>query len=186
MIWSILLAELYIYILHYTAVSVLLRNREKLLLQLTQILSSSWVRRMCLRQEESRSCWLTENWWITPLHITVISNSRSFMWKYHACNEVRELPMALEGCPTCFHTFDHTIYLSIFLCLYLSFGAVVCVYYRSGAQLGGVAWCWSSWILTGCLYVAGGLGSGQILTHLLSLSLLDVVPSRVLEVSLHL
>ena len=47
-----------------------------------------------------------------------------------------------------------------------------------GAQLGGVACCW---LLIGCLG-----GGGQVLTHLLPLSLLDVIPGGVLKVSLDL
>lgn len=75
----------------------------------------------------------------------------------------------------------------VFICVYLGFLAVVCrLCFRGGAQVGGVARHGSSLLLIGRLGAAGGLGGGQILTYLLPLSLLDVVPGRVLQVSLHL
>ena len=65
--------------------------------------------------------------------------------------------------------------------MYLSFLAVVCrLGVGGGAQVGRVARHGPS------LLLIGRLGGGQILTHLLPLSLLDVVPGRVLQVSLHL
>lgn len=62
---------------------------------------------------------------------------------------------------------------------YFLFGAPVHWLSRGGTQLGGVA-CHCSLLLIGCL------GGGQVLTDLLPLSLLDVIPGGILQVSLHL